>query len=151
MEFPNNCSKNWTVHIDIVVAISAFRLHGLIKGRNYSRDIFDLAVPNSKVLNSCVFMGLQWNNRNKSEQKLICLCRFLLFTFILGIFPEKWPFCWSEFLIFYFFSEIWNPLYLCFKFCFWARNKWVKLMRKAKLGNSFISIFALSFPEQSLN
>jgi hypothetical protein len=77
------------VHIDIVVAISAFRLHGLIKGRNYSRDIFDLAVPNSKVLNSCVFMGLQWNNRNKSEQKLICLCRFLLFTFILGIFPEK--------------------------------------------------------------
>lgn len=131
------------MHIDIVAAIFAFRLHGLIKGRKYLRDIFNLAVPNTKVLNSCVFMGLQWNNSNKSEQKLICLCRFLLFTFILGIFPEKWPFCWSEFLKSY-HSEIWNPLYLCFKFCFWARNKWVKLMGKAELGNCHSYPFLLS-------
>lgn len=82
LNFLTTVLKNWTVHIDIVVAIFAFRLHGLIKGRNYSRDIFNLAVPNSKVLNSRVFMGLQWNNNNKSEQKLICLYRFLLFTFI---------------------------------------------------------------------
>lgn len=43
--FPDNCSKTWTLYIDIVVTVFSFSFHGLIKERKHSREIFNLAVP----------------------------------------------------------------------------------------------------------
>lgn len=45
LEFPNNCFKIWTLHIDIVVTVFAFSFHGLTKESKHSREIFNLAVP----------------------------------------------------------------------------------------------------------